>query len=472
MAKRVGLERLQALLEGLNRTLNLQDSDLTIGILSGSTVSASAFVGDGSGLTGIAGGGSPGGSDTQVQFNSGSSFGGSSNLTFDYSSGTNQLKVVGAISGSSTLHAEGAATFSSTIAATSSISASSFYDTTLGTTVGNVTGVDSMTDRSLIVANGTTGKAITGSFVTMDLAGNISAPGQTFTVDKLAAGGSGVTSNGPISGAFTLHAEGAATFSSTVAATGSVTAVGLYSTGPISGSTTLHAEGAATFSSTVAVTSSVTADSFGHSAQASGSISENDIVVAVGYTGTTMKVQKAHAMVLSHARGPFYVASAAASDGDTFKVVSSKLVTGIDTSAANSIGDALYLASGSSGSVFFGEVPLATADEAHFALAIIVGRVVSVDGSNGAYLLTPPVVNTPLVGSVLAASLASTQVVGFGSAYATAQVVAVCSTDPPPGDDDQIKSAFIVESGTYEGNLQITMDHSDSGARLSYAIYI
>jgi len=258
---------------------------------------------------------------------------------------------------------------------------------------------------------------------------------------------------------------------------GAITSTGASTYGSLSGvavsvTNNLHAEGAENCSSTVAVTSSVTADSFGHSAQASGSISENDIVVAVGYTGTTMKVQPAHAMVLSHARGPFYVASAAASDGDTFKVVSSKLVTGIDTSAANSIGDALYLASGSSGSVFFGEVPLATADEAHFALAIIVGRVVSVDGSNGAYLLTPPVVNTPLVGSVLAASLASTQVVGFGSAYATAQVVAVCSTDPPPGDDDQIKSAFIVESGTYEGNLQITMDHSDSGARLSYAIYI
>ena len=349
--KRVGLARTQALLEQLNRALNLQYSDLTIRNVTGSIVTASFFIGDGSNLTGITATASPGGSDTQVQFNSGSSLGGSSNLTFDYSSGTNQLKVVGAISGSntfhsvgaatfsstiaasssvtagtsfiigsadlnetdlekldgitdgtaaankavvldgskniatigtlgcgaitstgastygslsggalsgsSTLHAVGAATFSSTIAASSSISASAFYDTTLGTAI-NVTGVDSAVDRSLMVANGTSGKAITGSIVTMDPAGNIDAGPTTISANKFSAGASGVTSTGPISGSSTLHAEGAATFSSTIAATSSVTSAGIYSTGPISGSTTLHAEGAATFSSTVAVTSSVT----------------------------------------------------------------------------------------------------------------------------------------------------------------------------------------------------------------------
>ena len=331
--------------------------DVTAANVSASVnISASSFYGDGSNLTGITAAGTPGGSDTQVQFNSGSSFGGSANFVF-VSTGTNTLKVVGdisasndfqggndamfgrditavrdikatndlsasndihaardlnigrdvavvgsatavglystgpisgsttlhaegaatfsstiaatssvtsagiystgPISGSTTLHAEGAATFSSTIAATSSISASAFYDTTLGTAI-NVTGVDSAVDRSLMVANGTSGKAITGSIVTMDPAGNIDAGPTTISANKFSAGGSGVTSTGPISGSSTLHAEGAATFSSTIAATSSVTSAGIYSTGPISGSTTLHAEGAATFSSTVAVTSSVT----------------------------------------------------------------------------------------------------------------------------------------------------------------------------------------------------------------------
>jgi len=411
--KRVGLARTQALLEQLNRALNLQYSDLTIRNVTGSIVTASFFIGDGSSLTGITATASPGGSDTQVQFNSGSSLGGSSNLTFDYSSGTNQLKVVGAISGSntfhsvgaatfsstiaasssvtagtsfiigsadlnetdlekldgitdgtaaankavvldgskniatigtlgcgaitstgastygslsggalsgsSTLHAVGAATFSSTIAASSSISASAFYDTTLGTAI-NVTGVDSAVDRSLIVANGTSGKAITGSIVTMDPAGNIDAGPTTISANKFSAGGSGVTSTGPISGSSTLHAEGAATFSSTIAATGSVTAgssfiigsadlnetdlekldgitdgtaaankavvldaskniatigtlgcgaitstgastYGSLSGGALSGSGTLHVVGAATFSSTIAASSSISASS-------------------------------------------------------------------------------------------------------------------------------------------------------------------------------------------------------------------
>ena len=51
------------------------------GGVTGSSFTGS-FVGDGSGLTGI-GGGTPGGSDTQIQFNDGGAFGGDSNLTFN-----------------------------------------------------------------------------------------------------------------------------------------------------------------------------------------------------------------------------------------------------------------------------------------------------------------------------------------------------------------------------------------------------
>lgn len=57
-----------------------------VGNISASVhISASAFYGDGSNLTGISGGGgSPAGADTQIQFNNGgSSFGASSNLTWD-----------------------------------------------------------------------------------------------------------------------------------------------------------------------------------------------------------------------------------------------------------------------------------------------------------------------------------------------------------------------------------------------------
>ena len=83
----------------------------------------------------------------------------------------------------------------------STVTASYFIgDGTNLTGLGNVTGVDSAVDRSLIVANGTSGKAITGSNVTMDPAGNINAPGQTFSVNLLSAGGGGVSGSGPFVG--------------------------------------------------------------------------------------------------------------------------------------------------------------------------------------------------------------------------------------------------------------------------------
>jgi len=66
------------------------------------TISASYFYGDGSNLTGI--GGSPGGSDTQVQFNDGGSFGGDSGLTFNKI--TNAL-TVGALTSSGGLNGGG-----------------------------------------------------------------------------------------------------------------------------------------------------------------------------------------------------------------------------------------------------------------------------------------------------------------------------------------------------------------------------
>ena len=67
--------------------------------LSASTlVSASAFYGDGSGLTNV--GSDPGGGNTAVQFNSGSTLSGSAKLLFDYAESTAVLKLVGEFSAS------------------------------------------------------------------------------------------------------------------------------------------------------------------------------------------------------------------------------------------------------------------------------------------------------------------------------------------------------------------------------------
>jgi hypothetical protein len=75
------------------------DGDLS----ASSNISASFFYGDGSKLQNVGGGGSPGGSNTQVQFNDGGSFGGSSDFVWD---GTT-LSVTGNISGSGVVEVGG-----------------------------------------------------------------------------------------------------------------------------------------------------------------------------------------------------------------------------------------------------------------------------------------------------------------------------------------------------------------------------
>jgi len=78
-------------------------------------ISASYFMGDGSGLTGV--GGSPGGSTTEIQYNDAGSFQGSSNLTFD---GTT-VAVTGDISASSTLQAAGATILGNTLSVSGTV---------------------------------------------------------------------------------------------------------------------------------------------------------------------------------------------------------------------------------------------------------------------------------------------------------------------------------------------------------------
>ena len=75
-------------IDGLNPAV-----EVTGEITASTGMSASYFMGDGSRLTGIAagGGGTPAGSNTQIQFNNGGAFGASSNLTF----GSNVLTTQG-----------------------------------------------------------------------------------------------------------------------------------------------------------------------------------------------------------------------------------------------------------------------------------------------------------------------------------------------------------------------------------------
>ena len=65
----------------------------------------------------------------------------------------------------------------------------------------------------------------------------------------------------PVSGSNTLHHVGAATFGSTIAATGSLTATGVYSTDLISGSLGMHIDAPATFGADIATSGSMSGSS-------------------------------------------------------------------------------------------------------------------------------------------------------------------------------------------------------------------
>ena len=115
------------------------------GDISGSGyVSASYFVGDGSGLSNVAGHVTPGGIDSTIQFHSGSDFSGSAKLLFDYAESTPILKLDGEFSASSEANVGGLDVFyegikraylssSGEVSASAALSASSMH--TLNTVI-------------------------------------------------------------------------------------------------------------------------------------------------------------------------------------------------------------------------------------------------------------------------------------------------------------------------------------------------
>jgi len=81
-------------------TFDGTDTLTTVNVTASGHVSSSFFMGDGSGLTNVNAALVPAGVDTNVQFNSGSTFSGSSNLNFNYAAGTPVLQITGDLSAS------------------------------------------------------------------------------------------------------------------------------------------------------------------------------------------------------------------------------------------------------------------------------------------------------------------------------------------------------------------------------------
>ena len=111
---------------------------------------------------------------------------------------------------------------------------------------------------------------------------------------------------------------------------------------------------------------------------ADGAVSANDIVQPSGTDGDKLKWRTADANDAGRHLGVLGVADHAAADGDTVRIVSHKLVTGVDTNSASGVGYPVYLSNTAGGWGLSAG-----------GASMVVGNVVAVDSSVGAVLLSP-----------------------------------------------------------------------------------
>lgn len=178
--------------------------------------------------------------------------------------------------------------------------------------------------------------------------------------------------------------------------------------------------------------------------KASEDLTANALIMATGVSGTHMTVELADADDFTEVGGTLYVCDFAVASGKTVAcAVPWKLITGIDTSSASSVGQPVYLSSDGTGTYTLSP----TAAKPH----IKIGHVVAVDASAGAILLNPGAFSGQIGGQVAFAA-ATTATVAVGAAFNGRPVVATMN-----GGSTSIQKAEI--SG---GNLTLTAAASNS----------
>lgn len=170
-----------------------------LGAITGSTLVISASVVSASTYLGIPAGGSttPGDGDKSIQFNSGSTFSGSNNLTFDYTTNTlfltGTLRADNLIVSSSQILKSGSTIFGDDASDTHQFTGSILGGVISGTTgqFTTITSQGSTITGSLIVTNNITGSIVTGStalFTTLT-ASNITASNRLQVGSNASIGG-------------------------------------------------------------------------------------------------------------------------------------------------------------------------------------------------------------------------------------------------------------------------------------------
>lgn len=191
----------------------------------------------------------------------------------------------------------------------------------------------------------------------------------------------------------------------------------------------------------------------------SEAIAANDILVVTGIhsPSNVLSVAKADANDITKCRGPFYVADYAAASGDITPVALPwKLITGVNTSGSH-VGKAVYLAD-TAGNVILTQ-PAVVVDNDPFRFQIQVGRVVSVDASDGAYVLQPSQASpgAPLVARVETGNNTSTARM---QGLANLNGFPVLATTIEDDGNGEVQSAAI--SG---GTLTVTLTGNATGVK-------
>ena len=111
---------------------------------------------------------------------------------------------------------------------------------------------------------------------------------------------------------------------------------------------------------------------------ANDTIAQNDLVIANGVDGNRIKWVRAAANNAAARIGVMGIADHAATSGGRLRVVSHKVITGVDTSGSTAAGHAIYLS----------DTPGSWGTSAGTA-TIVVGSVLVDDNTTGALVLAP-----------------------------------------------------------------------------------
>ena len=196
-------------------------------------------------------------------------------------------------------------------------------------------------------------------------------------------------------------------------------------------------------------------------AVATAAIAKDDIVILDGVTGVIPKASPAKAD--DNVVGQLFVAAGkAAAAGDKLYLLPYRIVSGVATTGA--VGDPVYLSAATAGA--FTQTEPTGADE----IPVIVGVVLSVDGTDGVVRLEPgkEVRGLKKVGSLQISGGDASGTVALGDNFADGLAVATINALSASSASTFVKTAAVANTGT----LTLTLDAAPGSGQTTDVTYV